>query len=362
MQRILLAIAGAAAFCAAVTFLLQVAISRGLPATDIVLVTASATLLLSVAAAAFAYRAFNRANRRRRRTRAADPFDGCRDQGCFAARRSRRGQARAISTPLSRAGSRRFRPGSRQAKRARCRGDERAAGLRAAPAGSQGQAGPGRAAAPRCAGGAGRRSRAAAHGGRRTGRSQPAADHRRRTRRGRRFRGAFPHPARGRKAGRYQAPSAARCRTSIRPPSNAWRWFRRPRPPGDGLGDISERMPLARRRSPRPCSRTSWSSPPCSTSSGCIRRSRNRSSCRCRPNSWNPASIRRRSSSSSGLDIRFAAEDWTGSQDGTGQDEAGRVGVREARRRPASRPRKGRARARPTARRSSKWPPTPAST
>lgn len=62
MQRILLAIGGAAAFCAAVTFLLQIAISRGLPATDIVLVTASATMLLSIGAAAFAYRAFNRAN------------------------------------------------------------------------------------------------------------------------------------------------------------------------------------------------------------------------------------------------------------------------------------------------------------
>ena len=62
MQRILLAIAGAAAFCAAVTFLLQIAIARGLPATDIVLVTASATLLLSVGAAAFAYRSFKRAN------------------------------------------------------------------------------------------------------------------------------------------------------------------------------------------------------------------------------------------------------------------------------------------------------------
>lgn len=62
MQRILLAIGGAAAFCAAVTFLLQIAIARGLPATDIVLVTASATLLLSLGAAAFAYRAFNRAN------------------------------------------------------------------------------------------------------------------------------------------------------------------------------------------------------------------------------------------------------------------------------------------------------------
>lgn len=62
MQRILLAIAGAAVFCAAATFLLQIAIARGLPTTDIVLVTASATLLLSIAAAAFAYRAFNRAN------------------------------------------------------------------------------------------------------------------------------------------------------------------------------------------------------------------------------------------------------------------------------------------------------------
>ncbi len=61
MQRILLAIGGAAAFCAAVTFLLQIAISRGLPATDIMLVTASATLLLSLIAAAFAYRAFNHA-------------------------------------------------------------------------------------------------------------------------------------------------------------------------------------------------------------------------------------------------------------------------------------------------------------
>jgi len=62
MQRILLAIGGAALFCAAVTFLLQVAISRGLPATDIVLVTASATMLLSIGAAAFAYRAYSRAN------------------------------------------------------------------------------------------------------------------------------------------------------------------------------------------------------------------------------------------------------------------------------------------------------------
>lgn len=62
MQRILLAIGGAAVFCAAATFLLQVAISRGLPATDIMLVTASATLLLAIVAAAFAYRAFNRAN------------------------------------------------------------------------------------------------------------------------------------------------------------------------------------------------------------------------------------------------------------------------------------------------------------
>lgn len=62
MQRILLAIGGAAIFCAAVTFLLQIAIARGLPAAEIVLVTSTASLLLSVAAAAFAYRAFNRAN------------------------------------------------------------------------------------------------------------------------------------------------------------------------------------------------------------------------------------------------------------------------------------------------------------
>ncbi|MEW9834572.1 EAL domain-containing protein [Mesorhizobium marinum] len=61
MQRILLAIGGAAAFCAGVTFLLQIAIARGLPAADIVLVTSSATLLLSLGAAALAYRAFNRA-------------------------------------------------------------------------------------------------------------------------------------------------------------------------------------------------------------------------------------------------------------------------------------------------------------
>ncbi|HEY6633452.1 MAG TPA: EAL domain-containing protein [Rhizobiaceae bacterium] len=62
MQRILLAIAGAAAFCAAVTFLLQIAIARGLPATDIMLVTASATLFLSLGAAAFAYRAYSRSS------------------------------------------------------------------------------------------------------------------------------------------------------------------------------------------------------------------------------------------------------------------------------------------------------------
>ncbi len=76
MQRILLAIGGAAAFCAAVTFLLQIAIARGLPATDIVLVTASATMLLSIGAAAFAYRAFNRAtlvaNELERLTRSMD--------------------------------------------------------------------------------------------------------------------------------------------------------------------------------------------------------------------------------------------------------------------------------------------------
>ena len=62
MQRILLAIGGAAAFCAAATLLLQVAISRGLPISELVLVTASATLLLAITAAVFAYRAFNRSN------------------------------------------------------------------------------------------------------------------------------------------------------------------------------------------------------------------------------------------------------------------------------------------------------------
>ena len=62
MQRILLAIGGAAAFCAATTLLLQVAITRGLPIGELLLVTASATLLLAVAAAFFAYRAFNRAD------------------------------------------------------------------------------------------------------------------------------------------------------------------------------------------------------------------------------------------------------------------------------------------------------------
>lgn len=62
MQRILLAIGGAAVFCAAMTVLLRMAVSRGLPVTEIMLVTASATLLLAIAAAAFAYRAFKRAN------------------------------------------------------------------------------------------------------------------------------------------------------------------------------------------------------------------------------------------------------------------------------------------------------------
>jgi len=62
MQRILLAIGGAAAFCAATTLLLQVAITRGLPVAELLLVTASATLLLAVASVFFAYRAFNRAD------------------------------------------------------------------------------------------------------------------------------------------------------------------------------------------------------------------------------------------------------------------------------------------------------------
>jgi len=62
MQRILLAIAGAAAFCAAATFLLQLAVTRGTATTDIVLFTSAATLLLALGGAALAYRAFNRAN------------------------------------------------------------------------------------------------------------------------------------------------------------------------------------------------------------------------------------------------------------------------------------------------------------
>jgi hypothetical protein len=62
MRRILLAIGGAAVFCAAVTFLLQVAVARGLPVGDLLLVTASATLLLAVVAAFFSYRAFIRSN------------------------------------------------------------------------------------------------------------------------------------------------------------------------------------------------------------------------------------------------------------------------------------------------------------
>ena len=109
MQRILLAIAGAAAFCAAVTFLLQIAISRGLPATDIVLVTASATLLLSIGAAAFAYRAFNRANlvatELERLTRSMDAAI----KDVSLARRPRCRQARRSERPASRAGSMRLR-------------------------------------------------------------------------------------------------------------------------------------------------------------------------------------------------------------------------------------------------------------
>ncbi len=61
MQRILLAICGAAILSVAVTFLLQIVISRGMPAGDIMLVTASATIVLSIGAAAFAYRALSRA-------------------------------------------------------------------------------------------------------------------------------------------------------------------------------------------------------------------------------------------------------------------------------------------------------------
>lgn len=62
MQRILLAIGGAAVFCAAVTVLLQIVVARGLPVTDIVLVTSSATLLLSVGASVLAFRAYKHAS------------------------------------------------------------------------------------------------------------------------------------------------------------------------------------------------------------------------------------------------------------------------------------------------------------
>ncbi len=62
MQRILLAIGGAAAFCAIGTLFLQLAIARGLPVDELVLITAIATLMLSIAATALAYRALNRSN------------------------------------------------------------------------------------------------------------------------------------------------------------------------------------------------------------------------------------------------------------------------------------------------------------
>ncbi len=62
MQRILLVIGGTAVFCAVVTLLLQLAIARGLPVNELVLITALATLLLAVAATFLSYRAINRAN------------------------------------------------------------------------------------------------------------------------------------------------------------------------------------------------------------------------------------------------------------------------------------------------------------
>jgi cyclic-di-GMP phosphodiesterase, flagellum assembly factor TipF len=60
MQRILLAIGGAAVFCAVATLLLQLAIARGLPVDELVLITAIATLVLAVAATVMSYRAFTR--------------------------------------------------------------------------------------------------------------------------------------------------------------------------------------------------------------------------------------------------------------------------------------------------------------
>ena len=62
MQRILLAIAGAAILSAVATLLLQLAIARGLPVDEVVLLTAIATLMLAGLSAFLSYRALNRSN------------------------------------------------------------------------------------------------------------------------------------------------------------------------------------------------------------------------------------------------------------------------------------------------------------
>lgn len=62
MQRILLAIAGAAVLCAVATLLLQLAIARGLPVAELVLLAAIATLMLAALSTFLSYRAFTRSN------------------------------------------------------------------------------------------------------------------------------------------------------------------------------------------------------------------------------------------------------------------------------------------------------------
>jgi cyclic-di-GMP phosphodiesterase, flagellum assembly factor TipF len=62
MQRILLAIGGAAILCAVATLLLQLAIAQGLPVDEVVLLTAIATLILAALATFLSYRAITRSN------------------------------------------------------------------------------------------------------------------------------------------------------------------------------------------------------------------------------------------------------------------------------------------------------------
>lgn len=62
MWQGLLAVTIAVVFCTVASLLLRAALAAGLPAANLVLVTASATLLLSATAVFFAWRAFRRAN------------------------------------------------------------------------------------------------------------------------------------------------------------------------------------------------------------------------------------------------------------------------------------------------------------